>query len=409
MRTIVEKWLTIAIVNLSVLALLGIALRYKIAFSMPFLDQRNLLHGHSHFAFSGWVSTALMALLLYYLQKKKQENSGKKYKYILLANQVCSYGMLISFLIQGYAFFSILFSTLCIFVSYAFAIMYWKDLNRLKVKENSHLWFKAALFFNVISSFGPYSLAYIMSNHIINKNLYLSSVYYFLHFQYNGWFLFACFGIFVSKFYEITGSEKKLNIIFWIFALSSIPLYFVSSLWLAIPVPLYFIVIISAAIQVVAWFWFVRIIGNYVTLLKSEISFYARWLMILAAISMSVKLILQLGSVYIPLNQLVFGFRPIVIGYLHLIFLAIISIFIIGYILSEKLFVPSKTITIGVGIFVAGIFINELLLMIHGGGALLGVSVPSTNVLLLVAAIIMFTGALIIGIKQSVFYFTLKK
>lgn len=409
MRTIVEKWLTIAIVNLSVLALLGIALRYKIAFSMPFLDQRNLLHGHSHFAFSGWVSTALMALLLYYLQKKKQENSGKKYKYILLANQVCSYGMLISFLIQGYAFFSILFSTLCIFVSYAFAIMYWKDLNRLKVKENSHLWFKAALFFNVISSFGPYSLAYIMSNHIINKNLYLSSVYYFLHFQYNGWFLFACFGIFVSKFYEITGSEKKLNIIFWIFALSSIPLYFVSSLWLAIPVPLYFIVIISAAIQVVAWFWFVRIIGNYVTLLKSEISFYARWLMILAAISMTVKLILQLGSVYIPLNQLVFGFRPIVIGYLHLIFLAIISIFIIGYILSEKLFVPSKTITIGVGIFVAGIFINELLLMIHGGGALLGVSVPSTNVLLLVAAIIMFTGALIIGIKQSVFYFTLKK
>jgi hypothetical protein len=220
MKIIVEKWLTIALVNLCVLALLGITLRYKIAFSLPFIDQRNLLHGHSHFAFSGWVSTALMTLLLYYLQKNKQENYSKRYSLILLANQVCSYGMLLSFLIQGYAFFSILFSTLCIFVSYAFSIVYWKDLNKLNLKRNSLLWFKAALLFNVVSSIGPYSLAFMMSNHLINQKLYLLSIFYFLHFQYNGWFLFVCFGLFISKFYEITGNEKKLNIIFWIFAIT---------------------------------------------------------------------------------------------------------------------------------------------------------------------------------------------
>jgi hypothetical protein len=409
MKIIVEKWLTIALVNLCVLALLGITLRYKIAFSLPFIDQRNLLHGHSHFAFSGWVSTALMTLLLYYLQKNKQENYSKRYSLILLANQVCSYGMLLSFLIQGYAFFSILFSTLCIFVSYAFSIVYWKDLNKLNLKRNSHLWFKAALLFNVVSSIGPYSLAFMMSNHLINQKLYLLSIFYFLHFQYNGWFLFVCFGLFISKFYEITGNEKKLNIIFWIFAISSVPLFFVSSLWLPIPTFVYSLVIVSAVMQVIGWGWFITIVGRQVSKLKQEISSAARWLMILAAISMSIKLILQLTSTYMPLNQLVFGFRPIVIGYLHLVFLAIISIFILGYILSEKLFIINKIIIFGAWVFVSGIFINEFLLMIQGVFALTSVSVPYINVLLFAAAIIMFAGVLIIGIKQYLFYITTTK
>jgi hypothetical protein len=403
MKTIVEKWLSISIVNLTILALLGIALRYKIAFSLPFINQRYLLHGHSHFAFSGWVSTALMTLLIYYLQKKKQENCSARYSWILIANQVCSYGMLISFLLQGYAFLSILFSTLCIFVSYAFTIMYWKDLNKLNLKENSRLWFKASLFFNAISSIGPYSLAFIMANHLNDQKIYLSSVYYFLHFQYNGWFLFACMGVFMSKYFEITGNEKKMNIIFWIYTLTTIPLYFISSLWLPIPALLYIVIVASAVLQVIAWVWFMRIVSRDFSKLKSEINSLGRWLMMLAAISMSIKLLLQLGSVYMPLNQLVFGFRPIVIGYLHLVFLAIISIFILGYILSERLFVINKTITAGVVIFVAGIFINELFLMIQGGGALFGTNIPYMNVLLFIAAIIMFTGVLMISIKQYLF------
>ena len=122
MRTI-ENWIKIALMNLGLVALLGVTLRYKIAFSLPFIDQKNLLHGHSHFAFSGWISQALMALLLYYLLKQGQANVLKRYRIILFSNLLTAYGMLISFPIQGYAFFSILFSTLSIFISYVFAIM----------------------------------------------------------------------------------------------------------------------------------------------------------------------------------------------------------------------------------------------------------------------------------------------
>ncbi|MDO9185827.1 MAG: hypothetical protein Q7W13_07430 [Bacteroidia bacterium] len=403
MESTVGKWLRITLVNLGVVALLGVTLRYKIAFSLPFIDQRNLHHGHSHFAFAGWISQAIMILFVYYLYKNKQEGLVKRYKWILFANLVVSYGMLISFSLQGYAFISILFSTLSVFVSYIFAILFWKDLNKLNLDRNSHLWFKASLLFNVISSLGPFFLAFMKANHIIDQKKYLVAEYFYLHFQYNGWFLFACIGLFVYKLTELIGEEKSLKNIFWIFAISFVPCFFLSALWLPIHKIIYLLVVVAAMLQMVGWVWLIRIVRKNISILKSEISKPAKWLMSLAAISMSIKLILQLGSTYPALSQLAFGFRPIIIGYLHLVFLALISVFILGYIIAEKLIVINQTITVGIVIFVSGIFINEILLMFQGVYALATERLPYINELLLFAAIIMFTGIFLIVIKQFSF------
>lgn len=406
MQAIIGKWLKIALINLGVVALLGVTLRYKIAFSLPFIDQRNLHHGHSHFAFSGWICQALMILLVYYLHKNKQEGLIKRYAWIIFANLIVSYGMLISFSIQGYAFFSILFSTLSIFVSYIFAVLFWKDLNKLNFNRNSQLWFKAALLFNVSSSLGPFALSYMMSNHIIDQKAYLIAEYFYLHFQYNGWFLFACIGLFISKLHELTGQEKSLKTIFWIFAISCLPSYFLSALWLPIPKIIYLLVVIAAIMQLVAWVWFITIIRKHILTLKTEIPNPAKWLLSLSAISMSIKLCLQLASTHPSLSQLAFGFRPIVIGYLHLVLLGVITIFLLGYILSERLVVINRTITTGILIFVSGVFINEILLMIQGAFALATETVPYMNVLLLIAAIIMFLGVFLIIIRQFPSHFS---
>lgn len=409
MEATIGKWLKIALINLCVVALLGVTLRYKIAFSLPFIDQRNLLHGHSHFAFAGWITQAIMILLVYYLFKNKQENLFKRYAWIIFANLIVAYGMLISFAIQGYSFFSILFSTLCIFVSYIFAFLFWKDLNKLKVNRNSHLWFKAALIFSVISSVGPFCLAYMMSSHAINQKIYLTSVYYFLHFQYNGWFLFGCMGLFISKLTELNVEEKRFKTIFWIFAISCVPSYFLSALWLPLPKIIYIIVVISATMQFIGWIWFIKILCNHISILKKEISNPGKWLMALAAISMSIKLILQLGSTLPALSQLAFGFRPIVIGYLHLVLLALFSIFLLGYIFAKKVLIINKTVTIGIFIFVTGVFINEILLMTQGVFALATESIPHISKFLLIAAIIIFTGIFLIIIKQFPSSFSMRK
>ena len=195
MHAPLQRFTKIALLNLLIVSFIGVILRCKIAFSLPFIDQKHLLHGHSHFAFAGWVTHALMVLLVAYLAAQKGWFIYKRYRWVIIANLIAAYGMLISFPLQGYGLFSIFFSNISIAVSYVFAVMFWKDLNTLSIKTVGHWWIKAALAFNVLSSLGAFSLAFMMVTKNVHQNWYLASVYFFLHFQYNGWFLFACLGL----------------------------------------------------------------------------------------------------------------------------------------------------------------------------------------------------------------------
>jgi hypothetical protein len=78
MLTNLRKWLQISLVNLLCIACIGVILRYKIAYSLPFIDQKYLLHAHSHFAFAGWITQALMSLLVAYLSETSGENYFRK-------------------------------------------------------------------------------------------------------------------------------------------------------------------------------------------------------------------------------------------------------------------------------------------------------------------------------------------
>ena len=117
MSLYLQRWLKTCLFNLFIVACIGVILRYKIAFSLPFIDQKHLLHGHSHFAFAGWITQAIMVFLIAYLVQQKGEVVYKRYRWLLYANLFTAVGMLISFPIEGYGLFSIIFSTLSIFVS----------------------------------------------------------------------------------------------------------------------------------------------------------------------------------------------------------------------------------------------------------------------------------------------------
>ncbi|MEP6711647.1 MAG: hypothetical protein ABJA37_04480 [Ferruginibacter sp.] len=392
MNIFLRKWLGISFFNFFMVASLGVLLRYKIAFYLPFFEQKFVLHSHSHFAFSGWITQTLMLLLVHYLSLKSGDSVFKKYRWLLYANLITAYGMLISFIIQGYAFFSIGFSTLSIFVSYYFAVCYWRDLNRISEKNISQMWLKASLVFSVLSSIGAFGLAYMMVNKISLENWYLGAIYFFLHFQYNGWFFFAGMGLLVAKFEKIDGTVKILRAAFWLFCLACIPAYFLSVLWMPLPLVLYFIIIAAVIAQLAGWILMVKVFFKNKLFISQQFSKYGKILLLLSAIAFSIKLLLQSGSVHPALSQLSYGFRPIIIGYLHLVLLAVTSIFMIGYIVSFEMITISKRLIMGIFIFVSGVIINELLLMLQGVSALSYNIVPYMNILLLAAAFILFTG-----------------
>lgn len=396
-------WLRIVFFNLLFVAFIGLILRYKILFSLPFIDQKHLLHGHSHFAFTGWVTQVLMVLLIVNLSVQKQIDQFPKYTILLYVNLIAAYGMLIAFTIQGYAFFSILFSTLSIFVSFFFAVMYWKDLNKLPIKKISSYWFKAALLFNAISSIGAFALAIMMANKIVHQNWYLLSVYFFLHFQYNGWFFFACMGLMMEKITAIYSKRLLLKQIFWLFAIACIPAYFLSALWLNLFNWVFAIVVISALLQGVAWYLLLTILLPLRNKLSAQMPLVAKWLLSLSAIALSIKLFLQIFSTIPSLSELAFGFRPIVIGYLHLILLGVITLFIIGYIVAEKFISLSKLVNWGIVVFTIGVLLNECFLMIQGVTALSYIIVPYMNEALFFTAAVLFTGLLLfnLGINKQ--------
>ncbi len=399
------RWLKIALFNLLIVASIGVILRYKILFPLPFVDQKHLMHGHSHFAFAGWITQAIMTLLVICLARQNGEAVYKRYRWLLYANLLTAYGMLIAFPIEGYGLYSIIFSTASIFVSYVFAVFYWKDLNKLRKKDPSHLWFKAAVLFNAVSSAGAFALAIMMISKTIHQNWYLAAEYFYLHFQYNGWFFFACMGLLNGILTQAAMPARPLKKIFWLFFAAAVPAYFLSALWMQLPLLVYILVILSALAQVLGWIWLIKILVARWPVIKKELSATAKGLLGLSAIALSVKLLLQLGSTIPSLSDLAFGFRPIVIGYLHLVLLGVITLFLWGYMFAEKYFCMNRQTTGSALVFATGVILNEVLLMVQGVSAMSYTSVPFINEMLLGTAFILFSGVLLMFISRKNIFF----
>lgn len=395
-------WLRFSIFNLLIVALVGLLMRYKIAFEFPYLNQKNLQHAHSHFAFSGWVSHTLMVLMIYALSKKMNTDGffSKRYAGLLGLHMVCAYGMLLFFTVQGYGFFSIVFSSLSVVTSYVFAYWFWRDATKWMPGQPTLPWFKAALFFNVISSVGTFVLAYMMATRNIHQNEYLASIYYYLHFQYNGWFLFACLGLLIGFLKPDPIQEKIYHKCFWAMLASCIPAYGLSILWLDLPVFVYVIVVLAALVQTLAWLKLLQVVLASQKNKFTSLAPHLRWVFGLVALALTIKMALQLASVIPSVSQLAFGFRPIVIAYLHLVLLMIISLFLLTYVFAQGLWPEKAFMKKSFLVFTAGVVCNEIILGIQGIASFSYTLIPRQNELLFVAALIMVSGLL--GMSGSV-------
>ncbi len=396
-------WVRAALWNLFIVACLGLVMRYKIAFSLPWVDQKHLLHAHSHFAFAGWISLVLMALLAWCVHPPGEKRFAPKYRTLLGLQLISAYGMLICFVLQGYGAWSISFSTISVLLSFVYSAVLWRDINRAGDDRPSYRWFKAALVFNVISAAGTFYLAYMMMSHTMNQRVYLASVYYYLHFQYNGWFFFACMGLFAWALYRRGIRLPSFNLSFLLFVLACVPAYVLSALWLPLPVWMYAIVVLSAFAQLAGGWLLVRDLRMQWAKIRAAFSPAARWLLVLAGLSLAVKLLLQAASTVPALSTFAFGFRPIIIAYLHLVLLGVITLFLLGYLVAEKMIGLVKAGYAALIIFVTGIFLNELLLAVQGAAAMTYTYVPNINEALVFVSLLMVLGLLALAGSQYTF------
>jgi hypothetical protein len=119
----------------------------------------------------------------------------------------------------------------------------------------------------------------------------------------------------------------------------------------------------------------------------------SRILLKMSFLAFGIKIILQALSVIPFFGRLAFGFRPVIIAYLHLVMLCFVSFFILGFMIREGIFrIGHPIIRVGIWGWIAGVIANEVLLLVQSMLALAGNGWGESPYFLFGAALLMLTG-----------------
>jgi hypothetical protein len=202
----------------------------------------------------------------------------------------------------------------------------------------------------------------------------------------------------LTKASIIIQHQKTLS---WLFIVSLPPTYFLSVLWMKLPVYINISVIAFSLIQLLAWMWLIGKIWNQRNKIIRSFSPPIILMLIGSGIAMTIKFILQAVSTINPLRQYAFGFRPVVIGYLHLIFLGIVTLFLLAFSFEYNLIKINFISMKGMLILGIGIVLNELMLMIQGLTFMNYIVLPYSNEILFGIVCTIFIGITFIIISKK--------
>jgi hypothetical protein len=173
-------------------------------------------------------------------------------------------------------------------------------------------------------------------------------------------------------------------------------------MWMRIPGWMYATAATGGLIQLVALFYFVKAIIALKSFFQAELQKHVKWFWLAAALALVIKIVLQALSAVPQLNTYAFGVRPIVIGFLHLVLLVFVSVFIMGYLLQQQLLQVTSPVSKKAGwVFLIAVLSNEVLLMLQGIAGITFHTLPYVNHLLLLTAIFIFSALLTLFIKNS--------
>lgn len=304
-----ERW---TLVSFIILAFFGAILRYMLCFPLPGLSYMNILHAHSHYAFGGWVFLAMVILL----GKHLSLSSSQGFKWLMLIALLSSIGMLVSFSFQGYKAISIAFSTLFLFVTYWFAALVYPKLNLIE-DASSRVLVKAGVWCLVLSSIGPLALGALKAAGNTGA-IYQNAIYFYLHFQMNGWMLLAALGLIFKnyiRFDRVAGISSRP----WIygFILSSFPLFFIFTLWSKPSSWVGEIAFLAALINAVSWFGIVQ--KTFYCMKKAPLMIQV------ALFAVSFKVLFQILVCVPQIGEWTFSNRNLIIGYVHLVTLGSVT------------------------------------------------------------------------------------
>jgi len=395
------SWSKISVAFFFTIALLGSIMRLA-PFSDIFLNYEHFLHAHSHVAFQGWIYTALFILISkLYLTDDLIKLGNYKIQFYLTVLTIL--GIMIAFIIEGYALFSILFSSLFQLLNYWFSYRFFKDVKNSELAKQHQFsvkFIKTGMLLMIISTLGPWAVGILSANGFAGSEYFNAALYFFLHFQYNGWFTFAILGLFfwMLEHYKINFKLKEANLFFVLFVSAVIPAYTLSLLGMSFRSFIIAFGYIAATLQLIALVYLILSLSSSFNPISQSINKMAIILLQLVFISFILKTILQFASAFPFLEKLAFENRFLIIDYIHMIMIGFMSFFILAIFFQlSYLKSNSNVVKSGIIALILGFLGNEFILLA------MGLSLPMFNSLLflLITSLVMAVGILLILIGQQ--------
>jgi len=367
-------------------------------FPISSFSYKNLLQAHSHVAFLGWGYIATLAIIIQVYILDKSLNL-KIYKIFISIITIAVFLMLISFSLVGYKSISIVLLSVFGIASY---VISYKLLKDLKGKSIAIKMIRFGIYYYLLSNLATWFLGFVMVTQ--GKSvLFYNTIYFYLHFLYNGYFVFVLFGLLFKVFenQNIVISTKNQKLFFIFLNIACIPAYFLSVLWSKPSILFNYIGFFAALLQLVSLVYLIRIISKVFINLKW--SRFSKLLLKFALISYGLKVGIQVISSfpYIVTNSLALK-HYFIIGYLHLFTLGFMSVFIFLLLIQvKKVNLDSKISKTGIFSFLIGIIGTEFLLFYQGFLILKRINpLKYYNLELFILSVFLFCGLLLIVLPQ---------
>lgn len=401
----IRSWLKVALWNFLIAAILGALMRYAFVAELPWMKFRFVQHGHSHVAMLGWLYLAFYACLIHaFLPREKQQSPF--YRYLFWFTQGTVLGMMISFPIQGYAAWSITFSTLHVLGSYAFAYRFLRDVKQKSTRKSlANTFAKSAFGLLIISTLGLWAMGPIMALGPGKGSAYYLVIQFYLHFQFNGWFIFAALALFF-KWLEnnaVDTESKDLRLFWGLLLISCFPTYALALTWANPMDALFYVNSAGVLIQLAALFYFLRGLKGHYPVIGKLMTGNFRFLFGISFACFCLKIIFHAAIVIPVIATVAYTIRNFVIGFFHLILLGIISHFVLGYAVQARLIMlDSATNRLGIWMFVAGFILSETILFTQGTLFWIGWGfIPGYYALLFTVSALMPLGILLLVLRKS--------
>jgi len=261
---------------------------------------------------------------------------------------------------------------------------------------------KYGIYYYLISSLATWFLAFVIVTQG-KTNLYYNSVYFYLHFLYNGFFVFALFGLLfkVLKIQKIMISNSLKKHFFIFLNLACIPAYILSILWSTQSITFNVIGFLASVLQLISLIFLLKILKQ--VLVQIRWSYISKLLLKFTMVAYLLKILAQLASSFPYFVEKSLALKPyFIIGYLHLFTLAFMSVLLLLILKQLKaIYLNSVISKVGIGFFLTGIFFTELLLFLQGFLLLIKQKlIANYTIILLFFSLFIVIGIILIFIDQ---------